>query len=103
MGSLDVKWDMEEVKLAMGEDEGIRAQIEEITRGKTASANALSSGFRTERYTDEETKEQKGDTAPRYDGNVERHGKHRWPTGIVYTANYAAMKDNYLHNTLLKA
>lgn len=103
MDSFEVKWDMEAVKRAIASDEGVESGVRELTRSKIALSNAASSGFRTERFTDGKTKEKKGGTAPRYAGNVERHGKHKWPTGIVYTANYAAMRDNYLHNTLLKA
>lgn len=66
------------------------------------TANALSSGFRTGIYHDHETGEKKGNTQPRY---MAKTGRPRGivPTGIVYTANYAAQKDNMLHNTLLKS
>ena len=71
------------------------------------TANSLGAGFTTKKYYDREDKEYKGGTQASYrfdkaqvfisqtDGPVS--------VAIVYTANYAAMKDNYLHNTLLKA
>ena len=42
-----------------------------------------------------------GGTQPSYGADVETHGGA--PVGIVYTANYAAMRDNAQNNTLLKS
>lgn len=66
-----------------------------------AKANALSAGYRTPKWHDHETGETKGDTPARYDGNS-KLGRKGY-VGIVFTANYAAQKENHLHNTLLKA
>ncbi len=67
----------------------------------TARANSMSAGFRTGKYHVNHQSPHVGETQPRYEGNVERHG--RTDVGLVYTGNYSAMKDNHLNNTLLKA
>lgn len=103
MGKMDIHWDVNALKKAISESDDIRAEMCEITRKKAASANLMSASFRTQEFVDGETRARKGDKAPKYDWDVELHGPDRWPTGIVYTRNYAAMKDNMLHNTLLKA
>lgn len=66
-----------------------------------ATANAMGAGFRTGLYHRDHRSPAVGDTSPRYECNVERHGS--LDVGIVYTGNYSAMRDNHLHNTLLKA
>lgn len=78
----------------------------QIVRGKTdstaAKANALGAGYRTAKYHRDHMSPAVGGTAPKYAANT---GRPRGivPVGIVYTANYAAQKDNMLHNTLLKS
>ena len=66
-----------------------------------ARANALSAGFRTQKYHRDHKSPAVGDKQPIYMSNIRRNPTV--PTSIVYTANYAAKKDNTLHNTLLKA
>ena len=61
-----------------------------------SKANSMGSTFKTEKYRD------RGGTSPKYMANTGRP-KGTVPVGIVYTANYAAMKDNMKHNTLLKS
>lgn len=64
-------------------------------------ANALSSGFRTGIWHDHDTGEERGNTPTMYGADVFKGRKGY--IGIVHPENYAAMKDNYLHNTMLKA
>ena len=64
-------------------------------------ANDMSADFRTSKWHDHTTGETKGNTQPKY-GSKTKFAAH-YHHGIVYTENYAAMKDNKEHNTLLKA
>jgi hypothetical protein len=86
---------------AINASPGLPGALESVTTRITATANALGSGYRTPKWHDHETGETKGGTAPVYAGDV-RIGK-KGPIGIVHPANYSAMKDNHLHNTMLKA
>ena len=75
------------------------ALMTEVSQRKT-KANALASGYKTPKWHDHKTGETKGGTQARYDGDVALRKKGY--IGIVYTANYAAQKENHEHNTLLK-
>ena len=101
MADARVEWDMDALQRAAGTDEGVEAALVEATNAITRTANALSSGFRTGTYHRDHKSPAVGGTQAAYEGNVERHGKGN--VGIVYTANYAAQKDNLQNNTLLKA
>ncbi|MBR3326767.1 MAG: hypothetical protein IKG22_05530 [Atopobiaceae bacterium] len=101
MASVEIDIDEEKLYMAVQDAEGTESALNEAVNAITSRANALSSGFRTGRYYDREAHELKGDTQPSYKGDVRRMGKTE--VGIVYTANYAAMKDNMEHNTLLKS
>lgn len=79
----------------------LEPKLLEITERIAGNANSLSAGYRTPIFHDHKTGETKGDTQPHYSGEVYK-GKVG-PIGIVHPKNYAAMKDNYLHNTMLKA
>ena len=71
-----------------------------------ANANAYSAGFTTREVIDFKTHKKVGGQQPKYRGSTRRFRTSDGvsiPVGIVYTANYAAMKDNHDHNTLLKA
>lgn len=94
-----IKWDYHALGRAIATNS--RSQIADVTSQATASANSLGSGFRTGIYHDHKTGETRGDTAPIYEGNVEIHGIV--PVGMVYAANYSAMRDTLENNTLLKA
>ena len=61
-----------------------------------SNANSMGSTFKTERYKGS------GGTSPKYVADTQRP-KGIVPVGMVYTGNYAAMKDNMKHNTLLKS
>ena len=66
-----------------------------------ARANAIGSGYRTQKYYKDHKAPPVGGTQPVYSSKIRRNPTV--PTSLVYTANYAAQKDNMLHNTLLKA
>lgn len=76
--------------------------VRDAADARRDTANALSSGFRTGYYHRDHKSPAVGGTQPAY---MAKTGRPRGivPVGIVYTANYAAQKDNMLHNTLLKA
>lgn len=80
---------------------GVEDALNSATQLIVSQANLLGLGYETPIWHDHKTGETKGGTAPEYAGDVRRVKKA--PIGIVHPANYAAMKDNYLHNTLLKA
>lgn len=94
---------IDEVKLqnAVNNAQGMQSTLKSRVDAIVKQANALSSGFRTGRYFPNHKPPAVGNTQPSYKGDVKRGRKG--PVGIVYTANYAAQKDNHLHNTLLKA
>lgn len=80
--------------------EAAECAVEAVTVNITGNANALATHV-TGHYHPEHKSPGRGPTAARYEGNVENH--RGIPVGIVFTGNYAAMVDNMLNNTLLKA
>lgn len=86
---------------------GLEDAIANATAKVAEKANRLGSGFETERTRDWRTGEQFGGRKPLYKHDVVRTRNRKAgvdaPVGIVVTGNYAAMKDNHEHNTLLKA
>ena len=101
MGSFTIVLDDEAVYQAIQDGEGTPKALGEIVGRIAENANALSAGYRTGRFYDRKAEKLKGNTQPHYASNVERHGRSQ--VGLVWTANYAAQKDNCEHNTLLKA
>ena len=100
---MTINWDGNALGRAVGQDEGVREKIVEMTNERITKANMLGAGYTTKRTTDRETGKKVGGTTARYGGDVQMSKKSpKWPVGIVHPVNYAAMKDNYLHNTLLK-
>ena len=93
--------DDQKVYEAIQDGEGTPKALGEIVQRIAGNANALSAGFRTGYFYDRKVNKRKGGTAARYAANVERRGRSQ--VGLVYTANYAAQKDNHEHNTLLKS
>ena len=85
------------VSEADGVKEALRAKASEIAK----TATSYGASFETERTTVWATGEHVGGKTPEYGADVKR-GIRGW-VGIVMPKNYAAMKDNYLHNTLLRA
>lgn len=94
----EVTFDIDKAKLwgmACGTNE--MYQLIRTTSDKVASnANSLGAGFKTEKARGV------GGKSPKYVANTQRP-RGIVPVGMVYTGNYAAMKDNRLHNTLMKA
>ena len=99
---LEIHWNKAQLNREIGKSEEVNSQITRHTARMGMAANDAGAGFKSERVLDYKKKEWVGGTQAHYGYNVERNGSDRWPVGLVYTANYAAMKDNLLHNTLLK-
>lgn len=86
---------------AIQQAENLPELLTETSSRITSKANAMSSGFRTEEYTDPKTKEKLGNQQPSYRSNVKM--MKRTLVGLVYTGNYAAIRENLKNNTLAKA
>ena len=99
--NVEVVIDEKKLLKAVSEADGVQGILSEKTAGIASRANSLGAGFRTGKWHDPATGESKGMTQPVYEGDV-RRGKRGY-VGIVHPGNYAAMKDNYENNTLLKA
>ena len=99
--SCTVELDLTALQQLAGNDNLVRGALDARTAQITARANALGSGFRTGHYHPNHRSPGVGGTQPASVGDV-RMG-NRGYVGIVHPANYAAMKDNYENNTLLKA
>lgn len=97
MGKLT--WNEAELRKAIADaaEPHVREQTEKICQ----SAKSMSAGYRTGLYHPAHGKKAIGNTSPKYRSNVRKF--NGMPIGLVYTGNYSAMKDNYEHNTLLKA
>ena len=76
----------------------LTAKAEEIA----GRANAMSSSFRTLVFYRNHKATEIGNTQPKYESDQARNTKDG-AVALVYTGNYSAMKENHLHNTLLKA
>ena len=86
---------------AINDSPGIKPALEKVCNTITGKANSMSSGYRTGKWHDHATGEERGGTQPKYACDVKK--KKRTMVGLVHPANYAAMKDNHEHNTLLKS
>ena len=95
--------DIDESKLskAITEADGVKDALREKSRDMASSANSMSASFETEQTVNWATGEHVGGTRPEYGYDV-KHTNNGY-VGIVMPKNYAAMKDNCEHNTLLKA
>lgn len=100
-GIVEIEWDMDALKRAADQDEAVMQALESKTAEIADAANSLGSSFQTEESVRWATGERVGGTSPEYGHDVKVGSKG--PVGIVMTKNYAAMKDAYLNNTLLKA
>ena len=101
MADIEVVLEDDKVRLAIANAENIDTVLQQAVDKIAGNANMLSASFRTGRFYDRTANELRGDSQPLYAGDVADHGKG--PVGIVYTANYAAMKDTHENNTLLKS
>lgn len=101
---------MAKVKVVMAPDweekvqtmPGLKSVLSTAAWNIAAKATANSAGFRTEKTKDYETGERYGGKSPLYLAKDARNFGKR-AVALVYTGNYAAAKDNTLHNTLLKS
>lgn len=101
MARVEVRLDNAKVAEAIADAPRMKPLLEGVSSAIATSANAMSAGFRTGRFYDRTENKLKGNTQPRYASNVQRRGNVL--IGLIYTANYAAQKDNHEHNTLLKS
>ena len=99
--SCTVELDLSALQQLAGNDSLVRGALDARTAQIMARANALGSGFRTGHYHPNHQSPGVGGTQPAYVGDV-RMGRRGY-VGIVHPGNYAAMKDNYENNTLLKS
>lgn len=102
MADIEFKVDEQRLWSLVCSSEGTYQAVRDATDAVAARANRLSSGYRTARYRRDHESPAVGGTRPEYGSNTARP-RGVVPTGIVHPRNYAAMKDNVLHNTLLKA
>lgn len=96
----DVEIDEQALRDAVSDAENVAAVLGEAAARICDTANSMSAGFRTGIYHPDHGPSV-GDTQPDYAFDV-KDGS-RGPVGLVWTNNYAAMKDTYENNTLLKA
>ena len=95
----DIVWNDRELRklAAAAAKPGIEAKTGRIRD----AADSMSAGYRTGKYHRDHKSPAVGGTKPEYASDVKDF--NGMPVGIVYTGNYAAMKDNHENNTLLKA
>ena len=98
---LVIELDAKALKRVVGNSDGTETALNSVVSEITGKANSMGASFRTERTYNWIEHKHVGGTQPEYAGDVQR-GRQGF-IGLVHPNNYAAMKDNYLHNTLLKA
>ena len=101
MADVTIDVDVEKAWAIACKSEEMYQVIRSETDRRATRANALSAGFKTKKYHVEHRSPAVGGTSPRYTAHTGRPNG-QVPIGIVYTGNYAAQKENMLHNTLLK-
>ena len=101
MADVVVEIDGERLYEAIQDADGTAPLLEQYAQSVTARANALAAGYRTGRFYDRSEGVLKGDTQAEYKTNTKKMGRSQ--VALVYTANYAAQKENMEHNTLLKS
>ena len=100
MGSVVIKFNDANLGRLCASEEA-RQEVNNATTRIVDRANALGSGHYTKLYHRDHKSPAVGNTQARYDGDVQ--DKRNTSVGIVHTANYSAMQDNMMNNTLLKA
>lgn len=99
MGS--IQWNDVVLGRIIGKAPEVVAEVERATDAIAGKANAMSSSYRTGYYHPDSKSPGVGRTQPKYVSDIQVMDNA--VVGIVHTGNYAAMKDNYENNTLLKA
>lgn len=102
MADCEIRIDKDKLWRLVAKSEGTYGLVREAADATASKANALSAGYRTAKYHRDHKSPAVGGTQPEYRSNTARP-RGVVPVGLVYTGNYAAMKDNHLHNTLLKS
>lgn len=102
MAEVEFHIDKEKLWRLICKQDAIYQVIRSTTDAVADRANNLSAGFHTKKYHPDHKSPGVGGTQPVYRSNTQRP-KGIVPVGLAYTGNYAAQKDNHLHNTLLKA
>ena len=98
---MTIKWNRKALGHAIGTAPETLAAVTAATNRIASAAQSLGSGYTTKKWKDPKTGEVKGGTQAEYGSSVKTLTNAH--VGLVYTANYAAQKDNMEHNTLLKA
>ena len=80
----------------------VQSELTKRANDICGKANAMAAGFKTQVWTDPKTKERTGGTQAAYRAKPAKEYGHT-SVALVYTANYAAQKENRKHNTLLKS
>lgn len=101
MADVQIRIDPNKLRSLAFASEVTRQLVDEETRKVASNANSMGAAYRTGFYHVDHKSPAVGGTQPVYKADTQRRGKTY--VGIVATGNYAAMKDNHLHNTLLKA
>lgn len=96
---LVVKIDDKKLWSTINEADGLPELLDTAVKAVVSNANQSSAGFRTEVIHIDGRRV--GGTQPEYGGDVAKKG--RTTVGIVHPKNYAAIKDNYINNTMLKS
>ena len=81
----------------------VKEAVTKEAKAIAARANSMGAGFRTEEGQDPYTKEPRGGKKPKYAALTARDSAYVGSVALVVEKNYAAILDNHLHNTLLKA
>lgn len=98
MAKARLEIDEKALRNALFRDAGIAEAIASATEDIASRANSLGAPHPTGKWHDHEHGDAvRGPTTPHYKHSV------RGAVGIIMPGNYAAMKDNAGHNTLLKA
>lgn len=77
----------------------VLAELDKLAQSRAEAANSMSAGFKTKEVTIKGVR--KGGKSPNYIAKM-AEARGQSSVALVVTGNYAAMKDNYEHNTLLK-
>ena len=80
----------------------VKGKVSQLAGAYADRCNELGAGFRTGYWHDPQTHEKKGGTQPHYVADKATETESGC-VAIVHPKNYAAMKDNHEHNTMLKA
>lgn len=81
----------------------VKSALTDLASKVSATANGLGAGFKTGYYHKDHKSPAIGGTTPVYGYEKAKDSSRYGSVATVHPKNYAAMKDNYQNNTLLKA